>query len=231
EKYNLDLRKTIVASDAVDLKIFGLDLTKEQARERLNLPQAPAEYCGASKKIIGYSGKFKTMGMDKGVDDILKALKILNDRNILFIAMGGSEKDIAFYQEKVNGLKLNNQVLLKGAAPQSDLAVFQKACDALLMPFPNREHYAYYMSPLKMFEYMASKRPIIASDLPTIREVLSEKNAVIVKPDNPEDLARGIKKVLEDDKLYVEIAGRAYEDARNYTWEKRVEKIIDFIHK
>lgn len=223
EKYNLDLRKTIVASDAVDLKIFDLDLTKEQARETLNLPQ--------SKKIIGYSGKFKTMGMDKGIDDILKALKILNDRNILFIAMGGSEKDVNFYQEKVNELKLNNQVLFKGAVPQSDLAVFQKSCDALLMPFPNREHYAYYMSPLKMFEYMASKRPIVASDLPSIREVLSEENAIIVKPDNPEDLARGIKMILNDKELAEKISMQAFADVRNYTWEKRVKKILIFIIK
>jgi glycosyltransferase involved in cell wall biosynthesis len=221
KKYNLDFKKTIVAADAVDLKIFDLDLTKEQARVKLGLPR--------NKRIIGYCGKFKTMGMDKGISDILRAVKILNDPNILFVAIGGSEKDLDFYRNEAEKLGVQESVEFIGAAKQSDLAVFQKACDVLLMPFPDKEHYAYYMSPLKMFEYMASKRPIIATDLPSIREVLSESNAIIVKPDNPGDLARGVKKVLEDDKLSDEIAGKAYEDAKNYTWEKRVKKIIDFI--
>jgi len=76
---------------------------------------------------------------------------------------------------------------------------------------------------------MASKRPIIATDLPSIREVLSEKNAIIVKPGDPSDLANGIKKILEDKELAEQISQQAFRDVDNYTWEKRVESILDFI--
>ncbi|MCD4704618.1 glycosyltransferase, partial [bacterium] len=146
-----------IEPDAVDLDIFDLNLTKKEARKKLELPQ--------DKKILIYTGKFTTMGMDKGIDDTLKALKLLSE-DIIFIAIGGSEADIKHYQEKVNKLKIENRVKFIGHVTQIDLARHQKAADILLMPFPYTKHYAYYMSPLKMFEYMASQRPIIATKLP-----------------------------------------------------------------
>ena len=97
------------------------------------------------------------------------------------------------------------------------------------MPFPYNQHYAYYMSPLKMFEYMAAKRPIIASDLPSVCEVLNKENAILVKPDNPESLAQGIKKILEDKELANKMSYQAFSDVENYTWHKRVENILNFI--
>jgi len=85
------------------------------------------------------------------------------------------------------------------------------------------------MSPLKMFEYMAAQRPIIASDLPSIREILNENNAVLIKPDSPDDLARGIEQLLKKPDFSAKIAKRAYQDVQRYTWQKRTEKILDFI--
>jgi glycosyltransferase involved in cell wall biosynthesis len=99
------------------------------------------------------------------------------------------------------------------------------------MPFPKTEHYAYYMSPLKLFEYMASKRPIVASDLPSIREILNEQNSVLVEPDNPEKLAEGIKRILADNNFAEKISNQAFQDVQQYTWQKRVEQILGFVKK
>ena len=220
KKFKCSQKKILVFPDAVDLAIFNIDMSKEKAREKLGLPQ--------NKKILGYMGRFKTMEMDKGVSDILRALIKLSE-DIIFVAVGGSKKDIKFYEEEINRLNLSRRVILIDNVAQGDLAIYQKACDLLLMPFPYNQHYAYYMSPLKMFEYMASKRPIIATDLPSIREVLSEKNAVIVKPDDPKELAQGIKKVINDKKLVQSMSEKAFKDVDNYTWEKRVKSILDFI--
>lgn len=214
--------RTFIAPDAVDLDTFNISINKEDARKKLNLPQ--------DKKIIVYTGKFKTMGMDKGISDILKALIRLGD-NIVFVAAGGSEEDIAYYKKLAADLNISARANFVGHVMQSDLAIYQKASDILLMPFPNITHYAYYMSPLKMFEYMAGKRPIIATDLPSIREVLNENNAVIVKPDNPRDLADGIKKIIEYENLAKKIADQAFEDVQRHTWVKRAESIIEFIKK
>jgi glycosyltransferase involved in cell wall biosynthesis len=221
KKYKVKKEKTMVAPDGVDLKIFNINLNKEEARREKNLP--------LDKKILVYTGKFKTMGMDKGLSDIMKAVKILNDDNILFVAVGGYGEEVNYYDDLARKLFVSERVRLVSLSPQADLAIYQKAADVLLMPFPFNTHYAYYMSPLKMFEYMAADRPIITTDLPSIKEVLNNNNAIIVKPDNPEDLARGIKIALENKELADKISTQAFRDINKYTWEKRTGDILDFI--
>ena len=221
KKYNSPLSKTLLAPDAVDLAVFDLPITQTQARQQLGLPW--------DKNILIYTGKFKTMEMDKGIKDILAAVKILNNPQILFVAVGGSPKEIAFYQDLIDRENLNQQVKLMPFCTQEDLAIYQKAADILMMPFPKNEHYSFFMSPLKMFEYLAAQRPIIATDLPSVKEVLNNQNAIFCQPDDPADLAQKIKQVLIDNVFAQKIAAQAYQDAHKYTWEKRVGRIIDLI--
>ncbi|MBU1131206.1 glycosyltransferase [Patescibacteria group bacterium] len=213
----------LIAPDGVDLQKFDLSLTKEQARQQLNLPQ--------DKIILGYTGSFRTMGKDKGIMNILKSLQELSKeyQNIHFVAVGGSQQDIQYYSKLAQDLKVINYISLLQRVDLDKLAIFQKAFDVLLMPFPNKEHYAYYMSPLKMFEYMASKRPIITSDLPSIREVLNEDSAVIVAPDSPKELFKGIKMVIENPEMAEALANQAFIDVQNYSWGERTQKILNFI--
>jgi len=69
----------------------------------------------------------------------------------------------------------------------------------------------------------------VASDLPSVREILNERNAVLVKPDDPGTLAEGIRRVLEDEALGNRLAEKAFADVQLYTWEKRAERILEFI--
>ena len=216
----LDPKKIMVSPDAVDLEIFDIDMDKKTARHRLSLPQ--------DKIILGYTGSLLTKGLDKGVNDVLESLSYLPD-NILFVAVGGNIKDITLYKKKFLDKGLGDRVLFVEKVSQSELAIYQKAFDILLMPYPNIKHYAYYMSPLKMFEYMAARRPIITSDLPSIREVLNNKNAFFCLPDTPMDLAAKIKYVIDNSQLIENISHRAWQDVKTYTWRKRAEKIVGFI--
>jgi len=79
---------------------------------------------------------------------------------------------------------------------------------------------------------MCSGRPIIASDLPSIKEVLNENNCIFCKPDDVEDLANKIEFVLNEknkDKIDL-LVKQALSDVKNYTWSNRVEKILNFLH-
>jgi len=73
---------------------------------------------------------------------------------------------------------------------------------------------------------MASKRPIIASDLPSIREVVSEDDVLFFKPDNEKDLALKIEELINDNRMQNKLVNNAFEKVKEYTWEKRAKEII-----
>jgi glycosyltransferase involved in cell wall biosynthesis len=214
--------KAVVSGDAVDLNTFSIDMEMRDARARLSLPQ--------DKKIIGYFGNFTTMGEDKGISSILKILSGTSEETI-FLAVGGRKADIEKYSKDSVKVGLSNRAIFKERVSHTELAIYQKACDILLMPFPDTEHYRYYMSPLKMFEYMTAKRPIVTTDLPTIREVLDESTAVIVPPGNVEKLKEAVNYLLKNPEVGEKLALKAFEKVQEYTWTKRAEKIIGAIKK
>ena len=217
KRFSYTPKKSIVSPDGVDLSVFDISVSKDQSRKLLNIP--------VDKKVLVYTGRFKTMEMEKGLEDIFKALSILPPE-IVFVAMGGKPRHMDYYRKLSEDMGLKERVFFIEHLNQDMVAVCQKAADILLMPYPDMLHYRYYMSPLKMFEYMASKRPIIATDLPSVREVLNENNSVLVPPGSPEAISKAIKLLLSDEKFSSEIAERAFIDVGNYTWDKRAERIL-----
>jgi glycosyltransferase involved in cell wall biosynthesis len=209
----------LVAPSGVDLSIFDIDISKEEARRQLDLPH---------QGFIGvYTGNFTTMGEDKGISDIVKALP--HSPQVTFVAVGGSEKDMARYLKQAEELRVSDRVIFRGSTTQQNLALYQKAADVLLMPFPDTPHYRNHMSPVKMFEYMVSRRPIIASDLPTIREVLNSENAVIVPAGNPVSLASTLGEIRLHPAHSNTLAERAFKDAQVYSWTSRAERVLAFV--
>lgn len=208
-----------VAPSGVNVEIFGKSVDKKNARTELTLP--------LDANIALYTGNFSTMGQDKGIADIIRSLPEIPE--IVFVASGGADQDIARYRSLATECGVADRVLLFGHAPQTTLALYQQAADILLMPFPDTPHYRNHMSPVKMFEYMASGRPIIASDLPTIREVLSEKNAVIVTPGDPHAIAHAMRSLRTDPAYAETLTRQARIDVEQYSWKNRSERIIAFM--
>ncbi len=214
--------KILVAPDGVDLKDFNIKESQEECRRKLNLP--------LDKKIIGYVGQLKTMGMEKGIENLVRVLEKLkkNNYSTILCLVGGLESDIKQYKRLASRIKVDSKIIFIGQVKYFLVPYYLKSFDMCVMPFPWTKHFACYMSPIKMFEYMASKRPIITSDLPSIKEILNENNAILVKPDNPKELAEGIKKALQDPQLSAKISNQAFGDAQEYTWQKRAENILEF---
>ncbi|MDP3993643.1 MAG: glycosyltransferase [Candidatus Doudnabacteria bacterium] len=213
-------KNILVAPDAVDLGTFDFDLTIPEARIRLNLPQG--------KIILGYTGTFRTKNISKGLETVLEALQMTADPKIIFVAVGGAAADIKHYQNLARNMNVEKRVMLLPKVDQPKVAICQKAFDVLLMPFPKNEHYAYFMSPLKMFEYMASGRPIVTADLPSIREILGEESAVFAEAENSKSFADGIKKILSDSDLADKISLNARQKVQEFTWQKRARNILNF---
>jgi len=94
---------------------------------------------------------------------------------VSFLLAGGEPEDVAALREKSANLGLSN-VILTGFIPNADLPIYQAACDILLMPYQSQVaassggDIARYLSPMKLFEYLACGKPILSSDLPVLRE-------------------------------------------------------------
>ncbi len=211
-----------VFPDAVDFNEFNISLSKAECRQELNLPQ--------DKKIVLYSGHLYAW---KGADILLEAAREYSTSNTqhptLFVFVGGTEKDIENYKLKAKSYKLEN-VLFAGHRPHSEIPKWLKAADILVLPNSAKEEISrFFTSPLKLFEYMASGTPIIASDLPSIREIVSEKEVLFFEPDNAHNLADKIKYAFEHEDEMHRKAEFAKQKVQNYTWSKRAESILSFI--
>jgi len=208
----ISAEKILVASDGVDLEDFDIEVSKAEARNKLNLP--------LDKKIVLYAGLFDKW---KGYLTLLETSRFF-EKEVKLVMIGGTEKQV----EKLR--KEYPDVIFLGYLPYTSLPLNQKAADVLVLPNSGKEKVSkYWTSPLKLFSYMASERPIVASDLPSLREVLNENNALLVKPDSPKELAQGIKQVLENTDFSVKISAQAHQDVRFYSWINRTEKIVNFI--
>ena len=211
----------LVAPDAVDFKKFNILISKEEARKKLNLP--------GDKILIGYVGMLKTMGVEKGVDVSIRSLLNLKE-NISLVLVGGMEDDILYYTDLAREIGVLERVVFIGNVPHSAVPLYLKSFDILIAPFPDAAHYKFFMSPLKLFEYMASGRPIIVTDLPSIREVLDEESAIFIKPNSHHDLGKAINNLVENKNLGEKIANQAHKLVQEkFTWEKRTSNILNFI--
>lgn len=212
--------KVIVAGDAVDLSRFEKMPSKEQARDRWKIQ--------TERTVVGYVGRLKTLGMEKGVLHLLEALKDLQDQHQFFgLIVGGPESDKKEYEELAKRLGLGpTDVLFTGEIPGADVPAALAACDILAMPFPDLPHYRLHMSPLKMFEYMAAHKPIVTSDLPTIRDVLGHETAVLCKPGDVQSLVSSLRWVAEHPQEAMDRADRAFTLVKEHTWEERMRRIL-----
>ena len=213
----------LVAHDSVDLSEFDIQISKEEARRKLNLPQGV--------KIVMYTGHLFEW---KGVNVLLEAARnfqfpisnFQRREDILFIFVGGMDYDVEQFKERAKDMK---NVLILGHKPHQEIPSYLKAADVLALPNSAKDKIYLNTSPVKLFEYMASGCPIVASNLPSIAEVLNYQNSVLVNPDDAGDLARGIEKILNEPNLGQQLSKRALEDVKNYTWEHRAKKILLFI--
>jgi len=204
--------RILVAADGVDLERFNVRETQEECRNKLGLP--------IDKKIVLYTGHLYDW---KGTQVLAQASDLL-PAEIYFV--GGTKEDVQDFKVKDPNLKIK----IIGHRPYSEIPCWLRAADVLVLPNSGKEEISkHWTSPLKLFEYMAASKPIVASDLPSIREILNKDNAILVAPDNPEALAEGINKALTDKGLSARISVLAYEGVKNYTWQKRAEKVLKFI--
>jgi len=215
-KKGIDSSKSIVLHDGFNSKFFNKELTQQSAREYLGLPK--------NKKIVVYAG---SLFPDREIGNILKLAR--NIPEALFIIVGGPQKYVDYFDKIIKEKGLKN-VKLTGRKPNLEVVKYLFAADVLLALWSYKVPTINYCSPLKVFEYMAAGRIIVAHGFPTIKEVLRDrKNSLLVIPNNFEDLLKKVMYALTM-RYPNEISNNARKDAfAKYSWEMRVKTILDNI--
>lgn len=215
--------RILVSHDGVRLSDFSNQASKEESRKKFGI--------NTGDVIFGYVGTLKTFNMEKGVSDAILSLNFLPENYKLYV-VGGYPADIEFYKNFSLQNNLDKRVIFQGWVPQKSISEYISCCDVLVAPFPKNNHYEYYMSPLKIFEYMASKKPMVVTNLNSLREVLKDnETALFIEPNDPKGLATAIEKLVSDKVLSERIVHNAYKEVENkYTWNKRAENILNFIN-
>jgi len=207
----------VVSPNGIDLERYTQLPDPTSARRNLGLPEAPT---------AGYTGHLYA---GRGMDLLVELARRLP--GVQFLWVGGREADVQDWRTRLQAEGLNN-IHLVGFVHNRQLPLYQAAADVLLMPYERMiagssgGDSATYASPMKMFEYMACRRPILSSDLPVIREVLNDANAVLLPPDTPAAWADSLSSLLTDTSLRNTLVNQAWQDVQPYTWLARAQHAL-----
>lgn len=199
----------LVAPDGVAVDEFSLSEGQEDSRRALGLPH--------NQKIALYAGHLYPW---KGADVLARALPQLPEE-WLAVFVGGTDADIAAFRERH---QQEARIKVLGRKLHAEIPRYLNAADVLVLPNTAASDLSrLYTSPLKLFEYMASGRPIVVSDLPSMREVLDERTAAFVPAGDPDALAAAIVRARP------ETGSAAREEARQYDWRRRARTVAGFL--
>jgi glycosyltransferase involved in cell wall biosynthesis len=216
--------RAVVAPDAVALDRFSGLPNRGACRAALGLP--------AERPIVGYIGRFETMGMEKGIAELVQAIGAVprvGGVDPLLLCVGGPLGNVPAYLALAERHGVPPERLkFVDRVPAAQVPLWIRACDVATIPWPRNDFSAYYTSPMKLFEYMAAGTAIIASDLPSLREVLRhDQNAWLIAPGDAMVLAAAITRLLHDRPLSERLATRARIDVQQHTWESRAAHILN----
>lgn len=213
--FGISINNILFVPNGVDLSDFNFSMDIIQARKEIGLL--------TNSRIVLYTGQMFSW---KGVQVLLDSAKFL-PTNISIVFVGGTKSDHA---RLLAGNKIPKNVKMLQQVSHDRISLYLKSADVLVLPNTAKEDISKYStSPIKLFEYMASDRPIVASRLPSIEEIVSDSDVLFFDPDNPKDLANKIIKLISEEKLGDSLVLSSKRRVNDYTWDKRAEKVLDFL--
>jgi glycosyltransferase involved in cell wall biosynthesis len=204
--------RIVVAHDAADPPVGG--------------PASPVRPDSVRRLQVGYVG---SLYRGRGIELIMQLAA--HNSGMDFHIVGGAAQDVAGARARANG----SNVTWHGHVPHAAVGPRLAGFDVVLAPYQravavagNKGNTAGYMSPLKIFEYMAHRKAIIASDLPPLREILtSGRNAILIAPEDTRGWATALQRLAADAALRRALAAAAHEDfMRLYTWDGRARAVL-----
>jgi glycosyltransferase involved in cell wall biosynthesis len=201
--------KIMVLPDAVDLTLF---------QHPKSLPESP--YPPTSRKKVVYAGHLYDY---KGIPTILKAAHSLQEFD--FHLVGGLPEDLQRQQKRAADMNLKN-IRFHGQVPHSQVPPYLWHADVLLLPPSAKHPSAKWTSPVKAGEYFASGTPVMASDIPALRDWMTAEEVLFFSADSWQAMSEGIKRLLYDEKYSKRLVRNAACKAESLSYDHRAKQIL-----
>jgi len=173
--------------------------------------------------VAAYSGHLYPW---KGVDVFVRALAAVPGVHGLIIGGHQDEPDLGRVRNLIRDLGLGSRIELTGLVPPAEVLPRLARASALVLPNTATVISDRYTSPLKLFEYLNAGRPIVASNLSALREVLTDgQTALLVPPGDPAALGQAIARLQRDPALAASLGAAAAHLAPHYTWDARAVRV------
>ena len=213
--------RVLVNPNGVDPRQFRPDAGGARVRRRLGL---------GSTLVVGFSGTF---GAWHGIPTLAAALPMVIEARpaVRWLLIGdGPLRELV--DDAVAQHHLGERVCRVGLVPHTDMPAYLAACDVLVSPHGRQaDGGEFFGSPTKLFEYMATGRPIVASAVGQIADVLvDEESALLVPPDDARALCGAIVRLVDDACLRVRLGGAARQAAeQHHTWLQNAERLLEWL--
>jgi glycosyltransferase involved in cell wall biosynthesis len=192
-------------------------------------PQGPFPGLPEGEPEVLYAGQLYPW---KGVDVLVEAFARVPRGRLVILGGIEGEADSARVRALVDRLGLSHRVDMPGLVPQARVAGALGRATVVAVPFLRTAMTERHTSPLKAFEAMAAGRAIVASDLPSTREVLRHgQTAWLVPPGDPAALATGLSRLLDDRPLALALARAAHAAAPAYGWPARARALVSILEE
>lgn len=214
---------SLVAHDGIRAERFAVLPPQKEARHTYRLPQEAF--------IVGFVGRLQMLNMDKGISTLIRAMQGVAGAHLVIV--GGPDSIAESYRQEWHALGLPaSHFHYVGQVPPSDVPRAIQTFDVCAMPHPPTTQYARYTSPLKLFEYLACGKPIVASHLPAWEDVVhTEENALLCEANNVLALQEALLRLRDDASLRERLAKKALETAQRYTWHARALQIRAYLER
>lgn len=202
----------IAEPNGVDLALFSPQ-DKMQAREKLGLP--------TGEPVVLYAGRFYEW---KGLEIIPRAAALTP--GIRWQMVGDTREKFALVVQE----PLPANLRFAGGRPYGEMPLWNAAADAVLVLGTKRDEQSYrWTSPMKLFEYLAAGRPIVASATPAVKDAVSEREVLFYEPDDAADLAEKVRQAVAPSVHTAALVSEALRGAQGHSWSGRAKRVIQFI--
>lgn len=186
------------------------------------IKQERSKYASPEEKIVLYSGNFESY---QGIPLFLKACALVGEKPVVFLLVGGNPKHVEEMKKKASELKISDRVFFTGQVTPSEVPLYIAMADVLVSP-----RTAGTNTPLKIYSFLKSGKPVVATNLWTHSQVLSKKISVLTEP-NPESFVQGILFALYDEEASERALTAKNLAEKEYTLENYTKKITDALEK